>query len=122
VLTLGLWVSPRTVRKYLLKRLDRGQHQCVPSPRWQTFVHTHAKAIVACDFCTVITATFRIFYVFVVIDLATRSILHVNVTAHPTAEWTMHQAYQRVVTRPILRGLHHGRCFKSGHHRFKQAG
>jgi hypothetical protein len=39
----------------------------------------------------VVTATFRFLYVFVVIEHATRQILHVNVTSHPTAPWTLQQ-------------------------------
>ena len=31
----------------------------IPKQRWLTFVHNHAKGIVACDFFVVITATFR---------------------------------------------------------------
>jgi putative transposase len=52
LLTLGLRVSPRTVRKYLPRRLDHGRHQRVRSQRWRTFVRNHATAIVACDFCS----------------------------------------------------------------------
>ena len=51
LLKLGLRVSPRTVRKYLPKRLDRGPGTRVPSQHWSTFVRNHAQAIVACDFC-----------------------------------------------------------------------
>jgi len=58
---------------------------------WRTFVRNHAQAIVACDFCVVVTATFRILYVFVVMEHSTRRILHANLTAHPTAQWTMQQ-------------------------------
>jgi len=39
----------------------------------------------------VVTATFRVFYVFVVLEVGTRRILHWNVTEHPTAEWTTQQ-------------------------------
>jgi len=60
-----------------------------PKQRWLTFVHYHAKVIVACDFFVVITATFRVLYVFVLMEVGTRRILHHNVTAHPTAEWTL---------------------------------
>jgi len=87
-LKLGIRVSPRTVGKYLRDGPAR-----VPDPkqRWLTFVHNHAKVIVACDFFVVVTATFRPLYVFVIMELETRRILHQNVTAHPTAEWTLQQ-------------------------------
>jgi hypothetical protein len=45
--------------------------------------------MVACDFCAAVTSTFRVLYVFVVIEHASRRLLHVNVASHPTAEWTM---------------------------------
>jgi putative transposase len=91
LLKLGLRVSPRTVRKYMPTRLDYGRGIRVPSQRWRTFVRNHAQAIGACDFCVVVTATFRLLYVFVVMEHATRRILHTNVTAHPTAAWTLQQ-------------------------------
>jgi hypothetical protein len=56
-----------------------------------TFLHNHAGAILACDFCVVVTATFQRLYVFLILDIATRQLLHWNVTAHPTAEWTVQQ-------------------------------
>jgi len=86
---LGIRVSPRTVAKYLNSRGPRREPD--PKQRWLTFVRNHAKAIVACDFFVVVTASFRILYVFVIMELGTRRILHHNVTAHPTAEWTLQQ-------------------------------
>jgi putative transposase len=62
-----------------------------PSQRWMTFVHNHAQTIVACDFFVVFTARFRILYVFVIMELGRRQIRHHNVTAHPSAEWTLQQ-------------------------------
>ena len=38
-----------------------------------------------------ITAPFRTLYVFVSMEVGTRRLLHHNVTAHPTAEWTLQQ-------------------------------
>jgi hypothetical protein len=53
--------------------------------------------MLACDFFVTITATFRTLYVFVVLDVGTRRIVHWNVTEHPTAEWTI-QIVQVVVS------------------------
>jgi transposase InsO family protein len=88
-LKLTIRVSPRTVGKYLRK--DRPVRTSDPKQRWLTFLRNHAKVIVACDFFVVITAAFRTLYVFVVMEIGSRRILHYNVTAHPTAEWTLQQ-------------------------------
>ncbi len=39
-------------------------------------------------FCVAVTSTFRVFYVLVVIEHHSRRLIHVNVTAHLTAQWT----------------------------------
>jgi len=54
-------------------------------------VRNHAPSVLASDFFVVVTATFRLLYVFVVLDVGTRRILQWNVTAHPTAGWTAQQ-------------------------------
>ena len=88
-LKLTIQVSPRTVGKYLHR--DGPVRRPDPKQRWLTFVRNHAKVMVACDFFVVITATFRTLYVFVVMEIGSRRILHCNVTAHPSAEWTLQQ-------------------------------
>jgi transposase InsO family protein len=47
--------------------------------------------MVAIDFFTVPTATFRILFVLVVFRHARRQVVHSNVTANPTARWTAQQ-------------------------------
>jgi len=65
----GLEVSPRTVRKYMPRRpKDRKRG----SQRWSTFVRNHAKAIVACDFTTAVTARFQVLHIFVIMDIRSR--------------------------------------------------
>jgi transposase InsO family protein len=88
-LKLSIRVSPRTVGKYLRK----GGTVRTPDPkqRWLNFLRNHAKVMVACDFFVVITAAFRTLYIFLVMEIGSRRILHYNVTAHPTAEWTLQQ-------------------------------
>ena len=44
-----------------------------------------------------VTARFRVLYVFVALEVGTRQILHWNVTEHPTAEWTIQQ-FRTVMT------------------------
>jgi putative transposase len=92
-LKLGIRVSPRMVRKYMPKRpLDRPRGD----QRWATFLRNHAKAIIACDFFVAVTATFRLLYVFVLIHHGSRRLLHFNVTANPTAAWTLQQLREAI--------------------------
>ena len=93
---LGLRVSPRTVRKYMPSRDHGGRGAHHSSHHWATFVRNHAKAITAADFLTVVTARFQFLYVFVVMEVGTRRIIHVNVTMHPTAEWTLQQLREAI--------------------------
>jgi putative transposase len=60
-------------------------------------LRNHARTIVACDFFVAVTVTFRILYVFVLIEHGNRRLAHVNVTAHPTVEWTLQQLRERIV-------------------------
>src|SRR5438477_4157190 len=76
---------------------------------WSTFVRNHARAVLACDFFVAVTATFRRFYIFVVLDVGTRRILHWNVTEHPTAEWTAQQFRMVVSGHQAHRWLIHDR-------------
>ena len=108
-LKLGLRVSPRTVRKYMPKRVEHGRGQRVSSQRWRTFIRNHAQGIIACDFCVVVTATFRLLSVFVLMEHATRRILHVNVTPHPTAQWTLQQLREAIPPDHCYRFLLHDR-------------
>ena len=109
LLKLGLRVSPRTVRKYMPSHCVGGPGKRCPSQRWSTFIRNQAKGIVACDFCVVVTATFRVLYVFVLMEHATRRILHVNVTVHPTASWTLQQLREAIPANHGYRFLLHDR-------------
>ena len=87
-LKLGIRVSPRTVAAYWPHQPNRRDPS---SQRWNTFVRNHARSVLACDFLVVMTAHFRQLYVFVLMEIGTRRIVHCNVTAHPTAAWTLQQ-------------------------------
>src|ERR1700680_899236 len=106
LLKLGLRVSPRTIRKYLSKfpAPCRGSRR---DQRWATFLKNHADTIVACDFCVAATATFRILYVFVVMEHASRRMIHVNATAHPSAAWTLQQLREAIPSNHSYRFILH---------------
>jgi transposase InsO family protein len=83
---LGIEVALSTVAKYMVKERKP------PSPSWRTFLDNHVKDLVAIDFFTVPTATFGVLSGFLVVDR--RRVLHFNVTANPSAEWTARQLVQ----------------------------
>jgi putative transposase len=60
LLKLGLRVSPRTVRKYWPKVPTAPRGRCRRDQRWSIFLKNHAAAIIACDFCVVASAIFRL--------------------------------------------------------------
>jgi hypothetical protein len=103
---LGIQISPRTVRKYMPKRPE-GQPR--GDQRWSTFLKNHARAIMACDFFVAVTASFRMFYVFVVIEHGSRRLVRVDVTAHPSADWTLQQLREVVGYEDRHRYLIHDR-------------
>ena len=104
---LGIRVSPRTVRCYMPE--STGPRSGVSSQRWMTFVRNHAQAILACDFFVTVTANFRLLYVFVIMEIDTRRIVHFNVTAHSTAAWTLQQFREVITGEQTQRFLIHDR-------------
>ncbi len=82
---LGLEVSDSTIRKY------RPKPPRSSSQTWKTFLHNHTKQIVAIDFFTVPTATFRVLCVFIVLAHERRKVVHFAITEVPTACWTGQQ-------------------------------
>jgi putative transposase len=89
LLKLGISVSPRTVRRYMKRPRPSGRG--AKTQMWSTFLRNHAREVLACDFFVTVTAGFRLVYVFVVLDISTRRLVHWNVTEHPTTEWTAQQ-------------------------------
>ena len=108
LLKLGLRVSPRTIRKYLPKLPAPGGNPR-RDQRWASFLKNHADAIVACDFCVVATATFRTLYVFVVMEHASRRMIHINATANPNAAWTLQQLREAIASDHAYRFIIHDR-------------
>jgi transposase InsO family protein len=86
LLKLGIVVSAGSVRRYRWRGPARP-----PSQTWRTFLANHAAQIWAADLFTVPTATFRTLYVVFFVTHDRRELVHVRVTAHPTAVWVWRQ-------------------------------
>jgi len=85
LLKLGFEIAQATVSKYMIR------HPKPPSQAWRTFLQNHACCLVGVDFFVVPTLAFRILFVFIVLHHTRRHIINVNVTAHPTSQWTAQQ-------------------------------
>jgi putative transposase len=85
LLKLGINIGESSVSKYMV----RGHKP--PSQTWRTFLENHVAQLVSIDFFTVPTLHFQVLYVFLILAHDRRRIVHCNVTAHPTAEWTGQQ-------------------------------
>jgi len=95
LLKLGIAISEITVSRHMPKRPPpAGSRQ-----RWATFVRNHLHETLAIDFAVVPTLTFGIVYVFFVLSLERRRVLHFNVTRHPTAGWTTQQVSRSLRVR-----------------------
>ncbi|MEU7873144.1 integrase core domain-containing protein [Dactylosporangium sp. NPDC049140] len=68
------------------------RHSRRTGPTWKQFLTTQAHTILACDFFTVDTVLLKRIYVLFFIELATRHVYIVGVTAHPTGTWVTQQA------------------------------
>src|SRR5437762_11014082 len=85
LLKLGFEVAQSSVAKYMVKRCGP------PSQGWRSFLRNHAADIAAMDLFVVPTIGFDLLYVLVIVRLARRDVVWINVTPHPTAEWVARQ-------------------------------
>src|SRR6202040_500238 len=80
LLKLGFEIAQSSVAKYMVKRCGP------PSQGWRTFLRNHAPDIAAMDLFVAPTIGFDLLYVLVIVRLARRDLIWINVTTHPTAD------------------------------------
>jgi putative transposase len=87
LLKLGIAVAKRTIQRYISKARSTPPD----GQRWSSFLRQEAAGIWACDYIEVRDLWFRCHYVFLVIHLESRQVLHAASTLTPTAAWTVQQ-------------------------------
>jgi len=87
LLKLGLCAAKSTIQSYIRQvRIPGTSHQ-----NWRTFIHNHVSEIWACDVLQTYDVFFRALFVFVIVELGSRRVVHFGVTRHPTDRWLAQQ-------------------------------
>jgi putative transposase len=90
LLKLGIAIAKRTVQKYM-RQARHGEPSRRSGQTWGTFLANHGDQMWACDFLQTYDLWFKAVFIFVIVELSSRRIVHIGVTRHPTDDWTAQQ-------------------------------
>ena len=101
---LGVEHTPSTIRRYMVIRKGDGRPV---SSHWSTFLAGHASELWTLDLTTQPLWNYSMRYVLVLMELRSRRVVHVAVTASPTLAWVKQQVREATPFGSVPRFLVH---------------
>jgi putative transposase len=114
LLKLDIGVAKRPIQTYMRGAREAGPPDGKNSQTWSTFLHNHAGHLWSCDFLQVYDLFFQPLFIFFIIELGSRRVVHFRVTRNPTDEWTAQQLREATPDGEVPKYLIHDNDRKFG--------
>ena len=108
---LGVEHDPSTIRRYMVTWKEDGRPV---SSTWRTFLASHARELWTMDLTTQPMWNHSVRYVLVLMEMRSRRVVHVAVTASPTLTWLKQRIREATPFGSTPRFLVHDSCAVSG--------